>query len=391
LPDNVKEIAASKEFKGIGLQHLVGYVAAAHGMHLKSGPLSDQDIKRVFAIEARSEMLGTGGYDVQADGYSTVTLLGITENLMNKMALVGYDEVPSVVEDICWQRDTNDFKPFKSYRMTGSGRMQLVSDSGELKSMGLQDESYQNQLQTRGMVITISRQTILGDDMGMLTDQPKALGREAAMTREEVVFQLIFQLITGTIQYNTAPPGLPPTLVNFFSAGLGNYLSGASSALSIAAVTTSIQKFMEQVDANGRPINVVPDRLLAAPSLRETALTINKGASIVLADIGTATAGGKKVPNYNLYANQLKPVISPFMAARGGKGITGSNDTQWILLPNPSSGLAIAQIGYLRGNRAPIIERGEAPFSTLGLHMRCYYDFGVAAHDYRAGVYSAGQ
>jgi len=389
LPDATKEIAASKEFRGIGLQHLVGYVAAAHGIHLKPGPLSDGDIRRVMAIEARSEMLGASGFDVQADGYSTVTLLGITENLMNKMVLVGYDEVESVVEDICWQRDTNDFKPFKSYRMTGSGRMSLVSDSGELKSMGLQDESYQNQLQTRGTIITTSRQTILNDDMGALTDQPKVLGREAAMTREEVVFTIISQLISGAVQYNTAPPGATASLVNFFSTTLANYMSGATTNLSIASLTTAIQKFMEQVDANGRPINVNPDRILTAPANREAAMTINKGTSIVMTDIGTTTAGGKKLPNFNLYQNQFKPIISPFLAYRGGKGL-GVNDTQWILLPNPSSGLAIVQIGYLRGNRTPIIERGEAPFSTLGMHMRCYYDFGVAPHDYRAGVYSAG-
>jgi hypothetical protein len=390
LPDNVKEVAASREFRGVGLQHLVGYVAAAHGIHLKPGPLGDQDVRRVLALEARSEMLSAGGFDMQADGYSTVSLLGITENLMNKMVLVGYDEIPSVVEDICWQRDTNDFKPFKSYRMTGSGRMQLVNDAGELKSMGLQDEQYQNQLQTRGCTINVSRQLFINDDMGVLTDQPKILGREAAMTREEVVFTLVMQLISGTIQYNNATPGAASNLVNFFVAALGNYMSGATTALSISSLTSAIKLFLEQVDANGRPINVMPDRILTAPANRETAMTINKGSSIVLADIGTATAGGKKIPNYNLYQNQFKPVISPFMSYRSGKGLSGTNDTQWLLLANPSSGLAIAQIGYLRGNRTPIIERGEAPFSTLGMLMRCYYDFGVAAHDPRAGVYSAG-
>lgn len=392
LPDSVKEVAASKEFRGIGLQHLVGYVAAAHGMHLKPGPLSDTDIRRVMAMEARSELLGAGGMDMQADtGYSTVTLLGVTENLMGKMALVGYGEVESVVEDICWQRDTNDFKPYKSYRMSGSGRMQEVSDAGVIKSMGVQDESYQNQLKTHGAIITITRQTILNDDMGMLTDQPRILGREASMTREEAVFSLIMKLIDGTIQYNTSPPGQTASLVNFFVAALGNYVSGASSALSIAAVTTAVQKFAEQVDVNGRPIGIMPDRILTSPAMAATAKEINKGNGIVMTDIGTTTAGGVKLPNVNLYQNMYKPIISPFMAYRGGKGLSGTNDKQWILLPNPSSGIAIAQIGYLRGNRTPIIERGEAPFSTLGMHMRCIYDFGVAAHDYRAGVYNAGE
>lgn len=49
------------------------------------------------------------------------------------------------------------------------------------------------------------------------------------------------------------------------------------------------------------------------------------------------------------------------------------------------------QIGYLRGQRTPIVERGEVNFNQLGIAMRCIYDFGVAPHDYRCGVASDGQ
>jgi hypothetical protein len=52
--------------------------------------------------------------------------------------------------------------------------------------------------------------------------------------------------------------------------------------------------------------------------------------------------------------------------------------------------MAVVQVGYLRGQRTPIIERGEANFNTLGIAMRGYYDFGVAQHDSRCGVFSAG-
>ncbi len=394
FPDNFKEVVTGKKFRGIGLQHMIGYVAAAHGIHLRPGPMGDDDIRRVMRFEQRMDLLGEGsGQDIQAaEGFSTISLLGITENLMNKMLLMGYDEQPSVVDDICWQRDTNDFKAFKSYRLSASGRMQLVNESGELKSIGLQDEQYSNQLKTWGMLITIGRQTILNDDLGSITDTPKQLGREAMMTREEQVFKLLFQLIAGTVQYNTAAPGAVATLVNFFSSGLGNYLSGAGSALGITALTSAIQKFMEQVDANGRPINVMPDRLLTSPAMRETAVGLNKGPGVVVTALGS-TSAKERMPNYSMYSGQFNPIVSPFMAARSGKGVGGAtaNDTQWLLLPPPNSGLAIMQIGYLRGNRTPIIERGETTFSTLGMHMRAYYDFGIGANDYRAGVYNVGQ
>jgi hypothetical protein len=391
LPEQAGNIAASREFRGMGLQGLVSWVAAnVHGLRLRSGPLQDSDVKKVFALEARREMDISAGMDISADGFSTVTLLGITENMLNKMMLQQYDEQPSQVENICWQRDTNDFKPFKSYRMTGSGRMQLVNEAGEIKSMGVQDESYQNQLKTWGALITITRQLILNDDMGALTDQPKILGREAALTREEQVFILLYQLIAGTVQYNTAPPGATAVNVNFFSTTLKNYLSGTGSSLltgPISAITAAIKAFMEQTDANGRPINIVPDRILAAPALREAIMTTNKGQTIVMAPLG-GTGTAQKFPNPNIYAGQVSPCISAYMAtALNASG----NNTEWLLLGNPSSGFAPLQIGYLRGNRTPIIERGEAPFTTLGMHMRCYYDFGIAPHDFRSAVYNKGQ
>jgi len=171
---------------------------------------------------------------------------------------------------------------------------------------------------------------------------------------------------------------------------LKNYLSGTGSSLltaPISAITAAIKAFMEQTDANGRPINIVPDRILAAPALREAIMTMNKGQTIVMAPLG-GTGTAQKFPNPNIYAGQVSPCISAYMAtALNASG----NNTEWLLLGNPSSGFAPLQIGYLRGNRTPIIERGEAPFTTLGMHMRCYYDFGIAPHDFRSAVYNKGQ
>jgi hypothetical protein len=57
-------------------------------------------------------------------GFSTMSLSGITENILNKAMLEAYGNVESVVSDICYETDTNDFKSFKRYRLTGSGALQ---------------------------------------------------------------------------------------------------------------------------------------------------------------------------------------------------------------------------------------------------------------------------
>jgi hypothetical protein len=95
-----------------------------------------------------------------AAGFSTMSLSGITENILNKAMLEAYGSVDSVVSDICYETDTNDFKQFKRYRLTGSGAFQDVGPDGELKNMSLQDESYANQVKTKGAcIIQIGRGT----------------------------------------------------------------------------------------------------------------------------------------------------------------------------------------------------------------------------------------
>jgi hypothetical protein len=174
----------------------------------------------------------------------------------------------------------------------------------------------------------------------------------------------------------------------------GNYLSGATTSLTaspIAAITAAVKAFMEQTDANGRPIRMTPDRLIVPPALWGAASEVYKGtAGAIVTGLITADSAGYTKPNVNIHAGSYKPIQSAYLAARGGKGLTGASDTGWFLLPSPTGGFAVVQVGYLRGQRTPIIERGEAPFTTLGIQMRCYYDFGVATMDYRAGVYSKG-
>ena len=45
---------------------------------------------------------------------------------------------------------------------------------------------------------------------------------------------------------------------------------------------------------------------------------------------------------------------------------------------------------FLNGQESPTIESTDADFSTLGIQLRGYHDFGVAKQDPRAAVKAAG-
>ncbi|MCC7409949.1 MAG: hypothetical protein IT442_17920, partial [Phycisphaeraceae bacterium] len=53
------------------------------------------------------------------------------------------------------------------------------------------------------------------------------------------------------------------------------------------------------------------------------------------------------------------------------------------------SNLPAFQVAFLQGRRQPTIETADAVFNTLGIQMRCYFDFGVAQLDYRGAVKSS--
>ena len=385
LSDDAKTVAASKPLRGISLHGILAKVAAARGIPFSHGGVGNDVLAAIFRSERYAGIQADGG---GAGGFSTMTLSGILENVQNKAMLAAYGNVPSVVADIAFETDTNDFKPFKRYRLTAAGGMAPVGPTGELKSYGLQDESYANQVRTAGMILTVTREMFINDDMVALLQMPSLIGRESALYREQLVISTL--LTAPTTPAPGASIGQPANPYTFFSTAAGNLMTGPTSALAINSVTTASQKFMEQVDANGRPIAVMPDRMLVPPALWGTAQEVFKGTTTIVTALA-ATAGGSVAPNLNVHAGSFRPITSPFLANRGGKGLPGSNDSGWYLLTNPAGGFATVQVGYLRGQRTPIVESGEPNFNTLGLSMRAVYDLGVALHDSRCGLYATGQ
>lgn len=365
LADPVKELAASRQFRGMGLHQLMFMCAQANGIHGTPGKVDNDFLKALLYNDQQHIVQAANG-----GSFSTLSLSGVLENILNKAMLQSYGDVPSVVPQIAYETDTNDFKQYGRYRLTASGAMQPVGPDGELKNMSAQDESYKNQVTTQGAIINIGRDKLINDDMGSLTQLPGLIGRQAAIAREKAVFNAVLG--------NAA---------SFFSSGNKNFASGGGSALSISSLTTAEQKFLEQKDANGDPIMLMPDRLLVPPALKVTAENLFNGANLVVSALGS-TSSKTVEPDRNPHEGKYEPIISPFLGAQGG--LTGNSDTGWYLLPNPSGGMAVVSVGYLRGQRTPIIERGESNFNTLGISLRGYYDFGVALHDNRCGVFSAG-
>lgn len=75
--------------------------------------------------------------------------------------------------------------------MTGQGIFEKVGPDGELKHAQLSEESYSNQIDTYGKIISLTRRMIINDDLSAFLQIPRILGRESALAVESAVFTLL--------------------------------------------------------------------------------------------------------------------------------------------------------------------------------------------------------
>lgn len=331
-------------------------------------------LQQLFAECARLEgksVPRTFSNDTIRAGFSTVSLPGILGNVANKRLLKSFQAQPVVALTLCSAGDLNDFKEAERYRLTDVGDLQPVAPGGELKSGKLTENKATNQLATYGKLLTLDRTMIYNDDLGAFLAIPAAMGARAARKIDQVFFTRL--LANGAMEDGVA----------IFHATHKNYASGATTALAAASMKVALKKFLDQVDSDSQPIAISPKYLVVPTDLKFTALELLKSSTTM--SVGATDKDG--IMTYNsLMDENLQAIASPYLS---NVSITGYSTTAWYLWGDPNV-VDTFEIGYLRGQRTPTIERGETDFNTLGIRFRVYFDFGVREQDHRGMVKMAG-
>ncbi len=343
--------AASRRFRGgIGLQELLLEAAWANGYTGRNF----RDSRSVLRFAFRPELEA---------GFSTIDIGGILSNVANKFLLDGFFSVERTWRNICATRNVSDFKTVTSYRLVGKDQYEQVAPGGELKHGTLGEESFTNKADTYGLVLSIDRRDIINDDLGAITTVPRKLGRGSGLKINDVFWT--------TFMNNSA----------FFTAGNNNYLTGATTALSIDGLTGAEVAFMDQVDPDGKPIGIMPSLMLVPTALSAIGSQLYK--SMELRDTTSST----KYPVANPHQGKFRVEVSRYLS---NSVYTGNSSKAWYLLADPND-LPVVEVAFLNGQESPTIETADADFSVLGVQMRGYHDFGVALQDHRGGVKSKGE
>ncbi len=343
--------AASKRFRGgIGLQELLLEAAWANGYD-----------GRNFR-DSRSVLRCAFGHNLQA-GFSTIDIGGILSNVANKFLLEGFFSVERVWRNITSVRNVSDFKTVTSYRLIGKDQYEKVAPGGELKHGTLGEETYSNKADTFGLLLSIDRRDLINDDLGAITTVPRKLGRGSGLKINDVFWT--------TFLANS----------DFFKVANSNYLSGADTVLGIDGLTQAEVAFLNQVDADGKPIGVMPQIVLVPTALSAMGTMLYKSLEI------RNTSASTKYPIANPHAGKFRVEVSRYLA---NAQYTGASDKAWYLLAAPDD-LPVIETAFLNGQESPTIETAEADFNVLGVQMRGYHDFGCALQEPRGGIKSKGE
>ncbi|MBO7723307.1 MAG: Mu-like prophage major head subunit gpT family protein, partial [Thermoguttaceae bacterium] len=242
-----------------------------------------------------------------------------------------------------------------------------VGPGGELKHGMIDEQTYTQKAETHGIMFALTRQMMIDDDLGALTDIPRQIGIGAAEAIADAVWSL---LLSNPAQSDGR---------SFFHQLHGNLLEGADTALGVDSLTAAEVRFGEQTKPNGRPLGVTPSILLVPTQLKVIAELLMK--STLLNESPSAPK-----PSMNPHTGKFRVVSSSYLS---NGSFTGASGSAWYLLADPNR-LPALEVAFLGGMDRPTIERADADFNTLGIQFRGYIDFGVREQDWRGALKATG-
>ena len=328
----MSEEVVAEQFKGVDLD-------AAHDL----GVNRLSDIFAAFGITYRPGDNASMTKAIKA-AFSTVDIPNVLSNVAHKFVLAGFGAVGEDWRKVSRAVPVTDFKAVKGVRLVMGGVLKPLSKGGELQHVSLSDESRDLAAATKGSIVGITREDLINDDLGVLSMIPERFGQMAGRTINKDVFGAISRMAN-------------------------DYGAHTSGALSVANLATAYQLALGITDTNGDYLGAMPNVILASPSNYLTALNIYQSEQIT----GTSIEKGRN----NVMRGLLAPITSQFL---------GSGTAYWLF----NSAFPLVDVAFLNGRTTPVVETADADFNQLGIQMRCYFDYGAAAGELKAAVYSTG-
>jgi len=294
--------------------------------------------------------------------HSTGDFSSLMANVASKRLRNSYEQNPGTYTR--WARrapNAPDFKSMSVVQLSAMPDLLQVNEHGEFKYGALKDGAETYGLLTYGRMVSLTRQSIINDDLRAFDRLVGAFGASAARLENRVVYAQL-----------TANANLSDGVALFHSthANLG---SGGGSALQFSSLAAGRTAMRLQKGLAGEELNLAPASLIVPAALEQTAyqLTSSQYTPATKAEVNEFRMGGR---------TSVDPIVEPILDA--------SSATAWYLAANNAQ-VDTVEFCYLDGAEGPVVE-SEVGFEVDGITFKCREDFAAKVIDFRGLYKSAG-
>jgi hypothetical protein len=283
---------------------------------------------------------------------STSDFPSILADVANKTLRQAYEAYPRTFLPFSRRRSAVDFKNINAVQLGEAPSLMKVNEKGEFTHGSIAESKETYKLATYGRIVSITRQTIINDDLSAFTRIPAGFGVAAATLESDTVWGII-----------TSNPAMGDG-VTLFHANHANLNTGAGSALALAGLGAGMAVMAKQKGLDGVTVlNVQPRYLVVPVALQLTAFQM----------IAPNLAPAKSADLVPDYIRALTPIAEPRLDA--------ASTTAWYLFASPDQ-IDTIEYAYLEGQDGVYIETRQG-FDVDGVEIKARLDFGAKAIDWR--------
>lgn len=354
------KLPRAREFQGLDFEAGYGEFNGQSPLDLARACLERNGV-RTRGV-GKMELIGQAFMHRAGNMQTTSDFSTLLENVLGKVLLGAYATQPNTFESFTKRDVVPDFRTSNRYRTGSIPGLDVILEHGEYKNGVIPDGAkYPLTTQRTGKIFALSREAIVNDDMGALTDLATQFGKAAMRTIENSVYALI-----------NANSGLGPTQGDsqpFFHANRSN-VNATGAAISVDSIDADAVVLAQQKDPNGQDfLDLQPAILLVHRSLRGTADVLNR------AEYDT-TSNKFQVPNR---------VRGLFRQVIGTPRLTDTK--RRYLIADPLDWIVVA---WLEGYAGPVLEN-QMGWRVDGVEWKVTVYAKAQMGDPKSAVTNAGQ
>ncbi|OJT41514.1 ClpP-like prohead protease/major capsid protein fusion protein [Serratia plymuthica] len=334
---------------------------AGHAQAEKDNPYQGLTLRELARASLVDRGIGVSGMAATgvvglAFTHSSSDFGNILMDVAHKSALLGWEDANETFDRWTRKGTLTDFKTAHRVGLGALDKLREVKPGAEYKYITVGDKGEAIALATYGELFSIDRQTIINDDMDMLTRIPQMMGGAARYTVGELVWAVL-----------TSNPAMSDGKA-LFSADHKNLVK---QPLTIDGLDKARQAMLLQTN-DKRKLNIRPAFMLTPVALESKANQLIKSVSVPGADANSGIS------------NPIQNFVEVIAEAR----LDDNSAEAWYL--TAAQGKDTIEVAYLDGIDAPYLEQQQG-FTVDGAAFKVRIDAGVAPLDYRGLVKSTGK